>query len=191
MRPFAIAFLIILTASVIHPAFARPVAYLLDPAASTVAFETDFGPDKITGDMPVDSATLNLDFDSVANSQIDVRLGAADASASFPFAAQALKGPKVLDTASHPDIHFESTSVRVSAEGADVAGNLTIRGVTRPVTLAAIIWRQKGTEAGDLSRLTLRLTGRVNRSDFGATGWADMVGDEVRIIITARISRQE
>jgi polyisoprenoid-binding protein YceI len=173
------------------PAGARPVIYLLDPAASTVGFETDFGPDKITGDMPVDSATLRLDFDAVANSQIDVRLGAAKASASFPFAAQALKGPKVLDTADHPDIHFESTRVKATAEGAEVGGNLTIRGVTKPVTLAAIIWRQKGTEAGDLSRLTLRLTGRVNRSDYGATGWADMVGDEVRITITARISRQE
>ena len=191
MRPFAIASLIILTASVIHPAFARPVAYLLDPAASTVAFETDFGPDKITGDMPVDSATLKLDFDTVGNSQIDVRLGAAKASASFPFAAQALKGPKVLDTGTHPDIHFESTKVRKTKEGAAVDGNLTIRGVTKPVTLAAVLYRQKGTEAGDLTRLTLRLTGRVNRSDYGATGWADMVGDEVRIIITARISRTE
>jgi polyisoprenoid-binding protein YceI len=173
------------------PVFARPVVYALDAANSTVAFETDFGPDKITGDMPVDSATLNLDFDRVGNSQIDVRLGADAASASFPFAAQALKGPKVLDTGNHPDIHFESSSVRATKEGADVKGNLTIRGVTKPVTLAAIIWRQKGTKAGDLSRLTLRLTGRVKRSAFGATGWADMVGDEVRIIITARISRAE
>lgn len=191
MRLIAIAVLLAMTSLTAAPALARPVAYLLDPAASTVGFETDFGPDRITGHMPVDSARLDLDFDTVANSRIDVRLGAADAAASFPFAAQALKGPKVLDTGNHPDIHFESTSVRATAGGADVAGNLTIRGVTRPVTLAAIIWRQKGTAAGDLSRLTLRLTGRVNRSDYGATGWADMVGDEVRIIITARISRKE
>ncbi len=173
------------------PALGRPVRYALDAAQSIVAFETDFGPDKISGDMPVDTAELMLDFDKVANSQIDVRLGAAAASASFPFAAQALKGPKVLDTGNHPDIHFESTAIKPTKDGAAVQGNLTIRGVTRPVTLDAIIWRQKGTEAGDLSRLTLRLTGRVNRSDYGATGWADMVGDEVRIIITARISRTE
>jgi polyisoprenoid-binding protein YceI len=191
MPRFPMASALALLVLIAPPALARPVIYLMDPAASTVGFETDFGPDKITGDMPVDSATLRLDFDSVANSQIDVRLGAAAASASFPFAAQALKGPKVLDTATHPDIHFESTKINTTADGASVAGNLTIRGVTKPVTLAAVIWRQKGTEAGDLSRLTLRLTGRVNRSDYGATGWADMVGDEVRIIITARISRKE
>jgi polyisoprenoid-binding protein YceI len=171
-------------------ALARPVAYVMDAAASTVAFETDFGPDKITGAMPIKTADLKLDFAVVANSQIDVSLGASDASASFPFAAQALKGPKVLDTGNHPDIRFESTDVKATKEGAAVQGNLTIRGITHPVKLDAIVWRQKGTEAGDLSRLTLRLTGRVNRSDYGATGWADMVGDEVRIIITARISRQ-
>jgi polyisoprenoid-binding protein YceI len=72
-------------------------------------------------------------------------------------------------------------------EGADVTGNLTIRGVTRAITLQARISRPTGTAADDFDRLTVRLSGRVNRSDFGATGWSDMVGDEVRIFITARI----
>ncbi len=172
------------------PTLARPVAYVLDAGASSVAFETDFGPDKIIGVMPVDSADLMLDFDKVVNSRVDVQLGADEASASFPFAAQAMKGPKVLDTSNHPHIHFESIKISRTKEGAAVQGNITIRGVTRPVTLDAIVWRQKGTETGDLSRLTLSLSCRVNRSDFSATGWADMVGDEVRIIITARITRQ-
>jgi len=55
------------------------------------------------------------------------------------------------------------------------------------VTFQATISRLPGSAADDFSRLTVRLTGSVNRSDFGATGWAEMVGDEVRIIITARI----
>jgi len=109
------------------------------------------------------------------------------AKASFPFAAQALKGPKVLDAKVYPRMTFESTSVRRAGEAADVTGNLTIRGVTRPVTLRAQIFRPQGSAATDLDHLTVKLTGRLNRSDFGATGWSDMVGDEVRIIITARI----
>lgn len=111
------------------------------------------------------------------------------ASASFPFAAQALKGPKVLAAKDHPQMTFESTAVARAGEAADVTGNLTIRGVTRKVTLRAEISRPKGSAEDDLSRLTVRLSGRVNRSDFGATGWSDMVGDEVRILITARIDR--
>lgn len=166
---------------------AAPVAYNLNPDASTVAFETDFGPDIITGTIPLTSADLTLDFDSVANSTVAVELDVSGAQASFPFAAQALKGPKVLDAKAYPRMIFESTSVKAATNGATVAGRLTIRGITRPVTLRAEIYRQKGTETGDRRRLTVRLTGTVNRSDFGATGWSDMVGDEVRIIITARI----
>jgi polyisoprenoid-binding protein YceI len=96
---------------------AGPVAYRLDPTASTVTFSTAYGPDEITG-------------------------------------------------------------------------NLTIRGVTQEVTLKAQIFRPKGSASEDLDHLTVKLTGRVNRSDFGATGWSDMVGDEVRILITARIDAQ-
>lgn len=169
------------------PAKAATVAYHLDPAASTVAFETDFGPDLITGQIPLERADLMLDFDNLSNCTVAVALDVTGASASFPFAAQALKGPKVLDARTHPRMTFVSTSVTRAGEAADVTGDLTIRGVTRHVTLRARIFRPKGSAPDDLDHLTVQLTGSVHRSDFGATGWADMVGDEVRIIITARI----
>jgi len=169
------------------PAFAKVVDYALDPSASTVAFETDFGPDVITGTIPLLTADVALDFEQVRNCTVSVSLDVTGATASFPFAAQALKGPKVLDATSFPQLTFESTSVAPKGEAAAVTGNLTIRGVTHPVTFLAEISRPKGSAEGDVSRLTVRLTGAVNRSDFGATGWLDMVGDEVRIIITARI----
>ena len=170
------------------PALAVTTDYVLDPTASTVAFETDFGPDIITGSIPLLMADLRLDFDQVTNCTVAVTLDVSGAKASFPFAAQALKGPKVLDARTHPQMTFQSTSVAPAGTAADVTGNLTIRGVTRVVTLRAELFRPAGSAADDFSRLTVRLTGRVNRSDFGATGWADMVGDEVRILITARIT---
>lgn len=170
-------------------AMAAPVPYEIEAAKSTVGFETDFGPDKITGSMPLARADLVLDFSNVANCSIDVTLDIAGASASFPFASQALKGPKVLDAARYPAITFVSSAVRAKGDGAEVDGDLTIRGVTRPVTLAAQIYRQDGFSEGDFSHLSVLLTGAVNRSDFGATGWADMVGDQVRLRILARISQ--
>jgi polyisoprenoid-binding protein YceI len=169
---------------------AAPVAYVLDPDASTVAFETDFGPDLITGAIPLILADLSLDFDNLANCTVAVELDVTGATASFPFAAQALKGPKVLDAAAHPRMRFTSTRVTragASGEAAAITGDLTIRGVTRPVTLEARLFRPRGSAPDALDRLTVQLTGAVNRSDFGATGWSDLVGDEVRIIITARI----
>lgn len=181
----------LLAALLALPAGAAPVAYALQPDQSTVGFETDFGPDHITGAMPVKSAHLLLDFDQVSNCVIDVSLDVAHATASFPFASQAMKGPKVLDSAAFPEMVFRSTAVARAGDGAAVDGDLTIRGVTRPVRLAASIYRQQGRAEGDLSHLTVLLTGTLRRSDFGATGWADMVGDEVRLTITARIARAD
>ncbi|MDP3960394.1 MAG: YceI family protein [Pseudorhodobacter sp.] len=168
-------------------ALAAPVSYVLDTTASVVGFETDFGPDRITGQMPVTRADLSLDFSHVARSTVAVTLDASAAVASFPFAAQAMRGPKVLNVAEHPQIAFQSTSVKAEGNGARVDGQVTIRGATRPMVLHATIWRQQGSVATDLSHLVIRLTGAVNRSAFGATGWADMVGDEVRLDIVARI----
>lgn len=171
------------------PAFAMPVAYHLQPEVSSVGFTVDFGPDQITGQMPVTLADLTIDFDSLSNCSFDVALDVTGTKASFPFAEQALKGPKVLDAETFPSITFRSTAVRAEGDGAAVDGIITIRGVEKPMTLAATIYRQQGTVEGDRSLLTVHLIGAVNRSDFGATGWADMVGDQVRLDITARIER--
>jgi polyisoprenoid-binding protein YceI len=185
MRRLALAALLAL--GLAPGAEAATVAYQMDAAKSTVAFETDFGPDKITGSIPLEKANLKLDFANVTNCTVDVALDVTGAEASFPFAAQALKGPKVLAAKDHPRMTFESTSVKGAGEVAEVTGNLTIRGVTRQVTLTAQLFRPQGSAPTDLDHLTVKLSGRVNRSDFGATGWSDMVGDEVRIVITARI----
>jgi polyisoprenoid-binding protein YceI len=173
------------------PLWAAPQGYSLEPNGTVVGFSTDFGPDEITGQIPISSANLKLDFDNPNKSTIDVSLNVGKANASFPFAAQALKGPKVLDAKGFPEIIFVSSKIQAEGEGARVEGNITIRGVTKPIVMFAQFWQQSGQEVGDLSRLKIRLTGAVMRSDFGATGWADMVGDEVRLDILVLIERDK
>jgi polyisoprenoid-binding protein YceI len=193
MRPlfnrFAAALLVGLL--VPQPAPAAPTHYVLQAESSTVGFETGFGEQKITGTIPIQSADLTIDFDRLENCLVAVTLDASRASASFPFAADAMKGATVLDTRRHPTIAFTTTSVAPAGGGASVTGLMTIRGITRPATLNARIYRQKGTVEGDRSRLTVILTGKVHRSDFGAIGWADMVEDTVTLTITARIVAQD
>ncbi len=172
-------------------ALAAPKAYSLQPDGTIVGFSTDFGQDKITGHIPITSADLKLDFDQPGQSTIDVTLNVSDANASFPFAAQALKGPKVLAAKDYPEITFTSTTIRAEGDGARVDGIITIRGVARPIAMFAQFWQQKGQAKGDLALLTIHLTGALMRSDFGATGWNDMVGDEVRLDILAKIARDE
>ena len=190
-RALILALGVISTIFVAGPGLAGPTGYSLQPNGTTVGFSTDFGKDEITGHFPITSANLKLDFENPGQSTIDVTLNVADANASFPFAAQALKGPKVLNASEFPEITFTSTKIRAEGEGARVEGDITIRGVTKSVVLFAQFWQQKGQAAGDLHLLKIRLTGALMRSDFGATGWSDMVGDEVRLDILALIEQEK
>ena len=81
------------------------------------------------------------------------------------------------------------SSSPVGGDGARVLvdGLLTVRGVTRPVTFDAEIFRREGEATGERSRMAIYLSGALSRSAYGATGWNDMVGDEVRLRIIARI----
>lgn len=169
------------------PVPAAPRPYVLDASESVVGFVWFFGKDEVQGRMPVAEATLSIDFDRLANSRVSVAVDVTRAEAGFLFATQALKGPKVLDADRHGQITFVSRSFRRDGREAVVEGDLTVRGVTRPVTMHASLHRQAGTAEGDLDHLQILLTGSLSRADFGATGWSDMVGDEVRLRILAAI----
>lgn len=170
-----------------HPGLARPLTYGLDAQGSVVGFEVDLGQTPMAGTMPVVRADILLDFDRAAASRVTVTLDPAAARMALPFATEAMRGPEVLAATSFPEIRFESTAVRARGDGATVEGKITIRSVTRPITLAARLSRPKGSAPGYRDELTIRLTGRVSRASFGASGFADLVGDEVRLDIRAHI----
>lgn len=172
------------------PAFAAPQQYLLREDASSVGFTWFLGQDAVKGAMPVASADIAIDFDRLENSRVRVAVDVTGAKAGFLFATQAMKGPKILDADRHPQIVFESTRVRRDGPHANVDGNLTVRGVTRPVTFRVELFREQGRDPGDLSQITVLVTGSLSRSAFGATGWSDMAGDEVRLRIVARMVRE-
>ena len=170
---------------------AEPVRFILQQEESRVGFSWFFGKDEINGRMPVSRADIVIDFDRVENSRVSVALDVARARAGFPFASQGMKSPKVLWAAKYPEIVFKSTRARRSGDGAEIEGNLTVRGVTKPVVLNALLFRQRGTVAGDRRRMSIFLTGSLSRSAFGASGWSDLAGDEVRLAVLARIRLEE
>lgn len=170
---------------------AAPADYRLEADKSSVGFTYDFGGNATNGTMPVTRADLMLDFNNVAASSVAVTLDVRRANAGFAFATEAMKGTTVLNAAAYPDIRFQSTKVSAKGDGALVEGMLTVRGITHPIALDAQIYRQKGTVAGDLSHLSILLTGTLRRNDFGATGFPDMVGSNIDLRILARVARLE
>ncbi len=187
MRAYLPGLLAVLSVCAPAVADARPLHYLLDPAQSVVGFEVRMGESPLKGRMPVIAADMTLDFDRASASRVSVTLSPAGAEMGLPFATQAMKSPEVLDTRQHPEIRFESTKVTPTADGARIDGRITIRGVTRPVTLKAQIFRPEGSQPGARAELTIRLNGTISRKDFGAVGFGDMVGDRVLLDIRAHI----
>lgn len=177
-----------------HPAAAATrTRYKLDAKASKVGFNFSLSGISQTGSMPVQSAEISVDPDNLAASTVDVTLQVAKAHTSLIFATQALIGPDVLDAAQFPTIQFVSDKVQLAQDGrlsggATIAGRLTMRGVTHPVTLGANLFRPPNSAANDLSKLMVELSGQVSRSAFGAIGYPDLVDDTVGLDITAVIT---
>lgn len=182
---------LVVAVGVASAAGAVPRSYHLVAEQSEVGFAWDFGADEIRGTMPVARADLVIDFDDLGRSTVDVAVDVTGAEAGFPFATQGMQGPTVLDAANWPQITFRSDDVRRAAEGrAEVHGDITVRGVTRPMVFAAEIYRERGSVEGDLSALVVLLTGALRRSEFGADGWSDLAGDEVRLRIVAHLEEE-
>lgn len=91
------------------------------------------------------SGTLSLDPDKVERSTLDVTIDAASISTSFEPLDKHLRSKDFLEVETFPTITFKSTSVKKTGDDtADVVGDLTIHGVTKPVTL-----KTKMTHRGD------------------------------------------
>jgi polyisoprenoid-binding protein YceI len=171
------------------PALADPVAYRLQPELSTVGFSYVMAGQKMNGQMPVQSADIMLDLDQPANSRVAAVLRADRANAGPDYATVAMQSAEVLDTAEYPTISFRSTGVTETAGGAVVDGEITIRGVTRPIRLQAQFFRQQGSAEGDQSKMSIVLKGAISRQDFGAAGYGGLVGDRIDLTILARVER--
>ncbi|MBY5932014.1 YceI family protein [Tateyamaria omphalii] len=173
--------------------FAAPTPYRLGAGGATITYTFMLSGAPVKGTIPVSQADLQVDPNNLSASTAVVRADVRRARTGLIFATEALKSESVLDAATHPTAQFRSTRVRVGpggriSDGATLEGDLTLRGVTRPVRFDAGLFRARGSAADDFSQLTVMLKGRVDRRDFGAIGYPDLVDNTVGIDITAEIS---
>lgn len=149
-------------------------------------------------------AKLVFDPDHPETMQVTATVKTASVETMFPDPAvdfnAILAGADLLDAARFPEITFTSTAVALTgADTADVTGDLTLHGVTRPVTLAVTFNGGYGAFAMDPggARIGFSATGNLNRSDFGmgfgvpAPGSAFGVGDAVQIIIETEFTNPD
>ncbi|MEO1140413.1 MAG: YceI family protein [Pseudomonadota bacterium] len=167
------------------PSFAAPTPYTIQKNQSKVGFSWFLGKDEVKGSMPIADARIVLDLEQLQNSRVTVMVDVARAKAGFPFASQGMKSKTVLWAKKHRYITFEGKRFRRNGNTALVDGTLTVRGVTRPATFTAKLFRTSRTGSGDQGELAVRLNGSLSRAAFGADGFSDMAGDQVKLSIVA------
>lgn len=149
-------------------------------------------------------ATLVFDPDHPEAMQVTASVKTASVETMYPDPAvdfnAVLAGADLLDAARFPEMTFTSTAVAVTgAATADVTGDLTLHGVTKPLTLAVSFNGGYGAFPMDPggARIGFSATGKLMRSDYGigfgvpAPGSAFGVGDAVQIIIETEFTNPD
>ena len=185
MRRFFLPVLVLLMTATVSAA--APVRYAFDYNDSNVGFTFVFDGQEFEGNFRDFTGDAVLDFEKAANSSVDVTIDTTSAETGIFLATDALKSPRVLAVRKYPEMRFVSRTARREGNGAIVTGDLTIRDVTRPVELNVTLFRDPGTEPTERDNLILRVTTSINRSDFNAGGYPELVDDEIKIDIRARI----
>ena len=150
--------------STITPQLGR---YEIDTGHSTVTFRTRhlFGLAPVRGRFAIRGGTVDI-AEPLAASAVHAEINAASFHTRNPQRDASVRSARLLDAARHPVITFISDRVGDT----ELAGQLTVRGVTRPVSLSI--------EPSTVSprSFTVRATTRIDRTEFGVTGYPGLAG---------------
>jgi polyisoprenoid-binding protein YceI len=129
-------------------------------------------------------ASLELNGDDMSLSQVRITIDAASVDSTVPELDDDLKGPDFFDVANHPEITFQSTAYEETSDSSGrLTGDLSVRGVTLPVTLDVSINSASMNPLNRKEMIGFSATGSINRSDYGLTAYAPLVGDELSLAV--------
>lgn len=168
----------------IAPALAAPTVYKIDPVHSSVGFTVRHIVSRVPGRFTEFSGEITVDKESPEASKVTAEIDAKSMNTANPKRDDHLKSPDFLDVEKYPKVTFVSTSAKSTGKDkTTVTGDLTLHGVTKPVTLDVTWLGFMGPKAGFEARTT------INRKDFGIV-WnraldqgGMMLGDEVDVVL--------
>jgi len=178
--------------STMAPAVAADT-YLSDPPHVFIYYKIDhFGWSKNMGRFNDAAATLVVDEENPGNSSVEVVIQAASIDTNHEARDNHLRSPDFFNAEEFPEITFESTAIeRKDETTGTVTGDLTIIGVTKPVTFD-FVWhkptphfsRTDEIHTGFSAELTL------NRSEWGMEKFIPGIGDEVTLFLEIEAIKQ-
>lgn len=166
---------------------AQAQQFVLDPAHTQVAFSIErFGFNYVLGRFDTIAGSVNLDQANPERSSVTATIQTASVSSGNATRDEHLRAERWLNAAQFPTMEFRSTAVRhTGAQTAEVTGDLTLHGVTAPVTLTVTLNQVGRSPSNGAQAAGFSATGTLSRAAFGITTAANLIGDEVRITIEA------
>lgn len=163
----------------------------IDPVHSVAEFKVKHMMiSNVKGQFTKVQGVLSLEENDLTKSGVEVSIDAASIHTRDEQRDGHLKSADFFDVEKFPTLSFKSTRVSKTGDGeVDVAGDLTIHGVTRPVVFKVEGPTEAGKDPWGMIRRGLSATTKINRKDFGLT-WNStletggiLVGDEVAITL--------
>ncbi|GJD45650.1 Protein YceI [Methylobacterium cerastii] len=175
------------------PAQIQSGTYAVDPGHTQVGWRVShMGFSNYAGGFSDVSGSLTLDPKNPAASKLSIKVPVASVTTTSAKLTGELKGDQWLDAGKYPDMTFVSTKVAPAGKDhAKVTGDLTLHGVTKPVTLDVTL---VGAGANPLSKkytVGFEATGTLKRSEFGVKTYVPLIGDELHLTIAGAFERQD
>jgi polyisoprenoid-binding protein YceI len=171
------------------PCIAEPAVWQLDPPHSSAQFAVKhMGISTVRGTFTKVSGTAHYDPADVANNSVDVTIEAASVDSRVEMRDNDLRSDHFFDVQKYPTITFKST--KVESAGPDklkIIGDLTIRGITKPVTLDVDGPSKPMNDGHGHLHMGVSASATVNRTEFGMTGYQGMVGNDITLTIDAEL----
>ncbi|MGI8979426.1 MAG: YceI family protein [Pirellulaceae bacterium] len=159
-------------------------SYSVDPVHSSVSFGISHaGISDIHGRFNEFSGTFVIDKDDPSKSSFTLDIKVASVDTNNAQRDKHLRAPDYFNDKQFPTLSFKSTKVKATDAGYDVTGDLTLHGVTKPITLSLkgghkVVEFPKGTP-----RIGVTSSVTIKRSEFGMTTELGGLGDDVHIIV--------
>jgi polyisoprenoid-binding protein YceI len=168
-----------------------PGEYKLDPHHTSITFNVDhFKFSHFTMRFDRVAGQIEWKEGGMDKSQAAVTIDAASIDTNVPLLDKMVKGSDMLDVERNPQIRFVSTKFERTGDArGKLTGDLTIRGVTQPVTLDVTFNGYGLDPLTKADTLGFSAEGRFSRSRFGLTTWYPAVGDEIHVIIQTEAAR--
>lgn len=167
-------------------ALAAPVDYKIDPTHTATVFSWNhFGFSTPSANFTDIQGTIKVDNAKPSNSSVEVTIPLSSVNTNVAALDKEFQEEAWFNAAKYPNITFKSTKVETKdKKHFKITGNLTIKGVTKPVVLDAVLNKQGEHPMAKVPAIGFNATTSFNRSAFGIGNYVPNVGDKITVNIT-------